>query len=66
MTIKNEKDFPLCKDCDFSDIDFELRKDEMKCALCQCDYYLKELLVPIVKFANVILEKLNNLLRRKP
>lgn len=65
MAIKNEKDFPLCKDCILCDIDFELRKNNITCAKCQLSFYTKELFLPIVKVLNKILEKINNWLRRK-
>ena len=75
MAIKNEKDFPLCKKCDFAEVDFELRKHEIKCADCQFEYafnnlksetfnQIQKILLPLVKFLNKTLIKINEWLRR--
>jgi hypothetical protein len=68
-------DFPLCKDCDFSDIDFEIRKNSMQCSGCQFNYALNEfktealnpiqkILLPFIRFLNKIMIKTDNWIRR--
>jgi hypothetical protein len=75
MAIKNENEFPLCKKCDFAEIDFEIRKNSIQCAGCQFNYVLnglksetlnpmQKILLPFIRFLNKIMKKTDNWIRR--
>lgn len=43
MKLKNEIDFPLCKDCELSKVSFSERlRFPTTCLICQADYLAKQ------------------------